>query len=51
MSLLYGLECLHKKGFLHLDIKPLNCLYDKKDGLYTGYISDFGFSLRCRRYL
>lgn len=47
MSLLYGLECLHKKGFLHLDIKPLNCLYDRKDGLYTGYLSDFGFSLRC----
>lgn len=47
MSLLYGLECLHKKNFLHLDIKPGNCLYDNKNGIYTGYLSDFGFSMRC----
>lgn len=47
MSLIYGLECLHKSGFLHLDLKPMNCLYDYKDGMYTAYISDFGFSLRC----
>ena len=47
MSLLYGLECLHKKNFLHLDIKPGNCLYDNKNGVYTGYLSDFGFSMRC----
>lgn len=47
MSLVYGLECLHKSGFLHLDLKPLNCLYDYKNGMYTGYLSDFGFSLRC----
>tara|TARA_R110001592_G_scaffold18816_11_gene77707 strand:- start:1261 stop:3306 length:2046 start_codon:yes stop_codon:yes gene_type:complete len=47
MSLIYGLECLHKSGFLHLDLKPLNCLYDYKNGIYTGYLSDFGFSLRC----
>ena len=47
MSLIYGLECLHKSGFLHLDVKPLNCLYDYKNGLYTAYLSDFGFSLRC----
>lgn len=47
MSLLYGLECMHKNNFLHLDIKPGNCLYDNKNGLYTGYLSDFGFSVRC----
>jgi serine/threonine protein kinase len=47
MSLVYGLECLHKSGFLHLDLKPNNCLYDYVNGMYTGYISDFGFSLRC----
>lgn len=47
MSLLYGLECMHKNNFLHLDIKPGNCLYDNKNGLYTGYLSDFGFSMRC----
>ena len=48
ISLLLGVECLHKKGFLHLDIKPSNCLYDVVDGNYTGYISDFGHALRCR---
>ena len=47
MSLLYGLECMHKNNFLHLDIKPGNCLYDYKNGIYTGYLSDFGFSMRC----
>ena len=47
MTLIYGLECLHSSGFLHLDLKPTNCLYENKNGLYTGYISDFGFSLRC----
>ena len=47
MSLIYGLECLHKSGFLHLDLKLLNCLYDYKNGMYTAYLSDFGFSLRC----
>lgn len=47
MSLLYGLECIHKNKFLHLDIKPGNCLYENKDGLYTAYLSDFGFSMKC----
>lgn len=46
-SLLHGLECLHKSGFLHLDLKPSNCLYDSKNSIYTAYISDFGVSLRC----
>ena len=48
MSLLYGLECLHKSGFLHLDIKTANCLWDDKNSLYTAYLSDFGFSMRCQ---
>ena len=47
VTLLYGLECLHKSDFLHLDLKPTNCLYDNINGMYTAYISDFGFSLRC----
>jgi len=47
MTLMYGLECIHKSGFLHLDIKPGNCLYDYQDSLYTCYISDFGFSISC----
>ena len=46
MSLLYGTKCMHSSGFLHLDIKPKNCLYDSSDGVYTGYLSDFGFSAR-----
>ena len=46
MSLLYGTKCMHTSGFLHLDIKPKNCLYDSSDGIYTGYLSDFGFSAR-----
>ena len=47
MSLIYGLECLHKKGFLHLDIKPSNCLFKEEDGVYTGYITDFNTALKC----
>ena len=46
MSLLYGTKCMHASGFLHLDIKPKNCLYDSNNGIYTGYLSDFGFSSR-----
>jgi serine/threonine protein kinase len=48
VSLMLGIECLHKKGFLHLDVKPGNCLYDFVNGNYTGYISDFGHAIRCR---
>ena len=47
MSLIYGLECIHKSSFLHLDIKPGNCLYDINGDIYTGYLSDFGYSIRC----
>lgn len=47
MGLILGMRCMHQKGFLHLDIKPRNCLYDIKDGIYTPYLSDFGLSIRC----
>lgn len=47
MGLILGLRCMHKNSFLHLDIKPRNCLYDKKDGVYTSYLSDFGISIKC----
>lgn len=46
MSLVYGIECLHKSGYLHLDLKTRNCLFDSKSGIYTAYISDFGSSFR-----
>lgn len=47
ISLLSGMKCLHNNGFLHLDIKPGNCLYEKKLGNYKAYLSDFNTSIRC----
>ena len=47
IGLFLGMRCMHRKGFLHLDIKPRNCLYDIRDGIYTPYLSDFGVSIRC----
>ena len=35
IGLFLGMRCMHRKGFLHLDIKPRNCLYDIRDGIYT----------------
>lgn len=40
----YGLNCLHKKGFLHLDIKPDNIFYTIKDSVYIPVLGDFGLS-------
>ena len=47
ISLLMGMKCLHSNGFLHLDIKPGNCLYEKKFGNYKSFLSDFNTSIRC----
>lgn len=38
-----GLEYLHSRGFLHLDIKPANILVDDNDGRFI--IADFGRSM------
>lgn len=45
--LLNGIKCMHEKGFLHLDIKLDNVVYDNIGGVYTAYITDFGMSMRC----
>ena len=48
MSIIYGIQCMHRKNFLHLDISRSNILYDvDKAGNYTAYLSDFGWSVRC----
>lgn len=48
ISLLYGLDCMHKNGFLHFNISLSNILYyfDKSADINV-YISDFGKSVRC----
>lgn len=48
ISAIYGLRCMHRKGFLHLDISPSNILYDRdNEENYTAYLSDFGWSVKC----
>jgi serine/threonine protein kinase len=48
MSCLYGIQCMHQNGFLHLDLSLENILYDIEDsGDITAFIADFGFSVRC----
>lgn len=42
LMLVLGLDCLHSKGFLHLDIKPENCLYSDNNA----YLADFGNVVR-----
>ncbi len=41
---IYGMNCLHKKGFLHLDIKPSNIFYTIKNSVYVPVLGDFGLS-------
>lgn len=48
LSCIYGLQCMHSKNFLHLDISRKNILFDiDRRGQYTAYIADFGWSVRC----
>lgn len=47
ISLLLGLKCLHSKGFLHFDLDLRNLLYNKVNGEYNVYISDFGLTIKC----
>lgn len=46
-TVIYGLKCMHSKGFIHLDIAKRNILYDyNKEGNIIGFLADFGFSVR-----
>lgn len=48
LSCIYGLQCMHSKNFLHLDVSRKNILYDvDRRGQYTAYLADFGWSVRC----
>lgn len=40
-----GLEYLHRKQIMHLDIKPENLLYFNKDGTQSLKLCDFGISM------
>ena len=43
---IYGLNCLHNKGFLHLDIKPSTIRYEIKNNKCIPTLCDFGLSVR-----
>jgi len=43
---IYGLNCLHNKGFLHLDIKPSTIMYEIKNNTCVPTLTDFGLSVR-----
>tara|TARA_R110002110_G_scaffold210873_3_gene423437 strand:- start:338 stop:2302 length:1965 start_codon:yes stop_codon:yes gene_type:complete len=46
-TVIYGLKCMHSKGFIHLDIAMRNILFDyNKKGKIIGFLADFGFSVR-----
>jgi serine/threonine protein kinase len=48
ISAIYGIICMHKKNYLHLDISRSNILYDvSPEGNYTSYLTDFGWSVKC----
>lgn len=47
-TIIYGLKCMHSKGFIHLDIASRNILFDyDNEGKIIGFLADFGFSIRC----
>jgi serine/threonine protein kinase len=47
---LFGLRCMHSKGFIHNDLVLRNLLYDRdpSDGGFVAYLADFSVSIRCR---
>ncbi len=47
---LFGLRCMHSKGFIHNDLVLRNLLYDKDptDQSLIAYLADFSVSIRCR---
>lgn len=48
VSCLFGLRCMHAKGFLHNDLVLRNILYDKdENGDYLAYLADFSVTVRC----
>jgi hypothetical protein len=48
ISAIYGMRCMHRKGYLHLDISRRNILYGKdSEDNYLAYLTDFGWSVRC----
>ena len=48
VSVLYGLRCMHDKGFIHMDIALRNIMYgyDSSNNI-LGFLGDFGFSVKC----
>lgn len=48
VSVLYGLRCMHDKGFIHMDIALRNIMYgyDSANNI-LGFLGDFGFSVKC----
>lgn len=48
VSCLFGLRCMHAKGYLHNDLVLRNILYDKDENDdYLAYLADFSVTVRC----
>lgn len=48
VSCLFGLRCMHAKGFLHNDLVLRNILFDKDENNdYLAYLADFSVTVRC----
>lgn len=48
VSTIYGITCMHNKGFIHMDLALRNIMhgYDSSNNI-IGFIGDFGFSVKC----
>ncbi|XP_038896325.1 mitogen-activated protein kinase kinase kinase 17-like [Benincasa hispida] len=47
--ILKGLSCIHRRGFVHVDLKPANVLvFPQSDGKMKLKIADFGLAERCK---